>query len=164
MNVLSGDLIIGTAMIENLVIRPGNNSITIRGNTDLATIIHNLPKIIQDQRQNIRNGYLALTTRVTNITYEGTVVPYYTNAMGELPLTAQIPILGLIINTIKTFLASPAAASGQGLLGAMNLTGILNETSSAGGGGGGLGSLLNITSDSALEGIAKRGLEHLLTL
>jgi hypothetical protein len=158
MDVLSGDLVIGTSVIENLWIHPGNNSVTIRGKADLATILNNLPQIIQTQAPYIRNGYIALTTRVTNITYEGSVVPYYTSAMSQLPLVAEIPILGLLINTIKTFLASPAASNGQGLLGAMNLTGILNSTS---GTGGELGGLLNDTK--TLEHFARRSVEHLMT-
>lgn len=156
MNVLSGDLVIGKAVMENLWIRPGNNSVTIRGQADLATILHNLPQILKSQAAALRNGYLELTTRVTEITYEGELVPYYTNSMADLPLTAQIPILGLIVNTLKTFLASPAAKNGQGLLGALNATGVLE------GSGSGLAGLLNDTD--ALERVARRHLEHLMTI
>ncbi|KAL1963085.1 hypothetical protein VTN77DRAFT_8731 [Rasamsonia byssochlamydoides] len=162
MNVLSGNLVIGTATIENLWIRPGNNSVVIRGKADLATILRNLSSILQTQAAAIRNGYIELTTKVTEITYEGSLVPYYTNSMADLPLTAQVPILGLIINTLKTFLSSPAATNGEGLLGALNLTGVLNGTAGTAAAGGGLSGLLNDTS--ALERIARRHLEHLMTL
>lgn len=47
-----------------------------------------------------------MTTRVTDISYNGSNVPYYTEEMGKLPLVAETPLLGLLLNTIKGALGS----------------------------------------------------------
>jgi hypothetical protein len=49
-----------------------------------------------------------LTTRVTNIKYNGSTVPYYTEEMGKLPLVAETPLLGLLLNTVKGLLSGSA--------------------------------------------------------
>lgn len=153
MNVKSGDLVIGTGVIENLFIRPGNNSVTIRGQADLKTILKNLSSILAYQAPYIRNGFLSVTTQVTDISYENNTVPYYTEEMGNLPLNAEIPILGLVINTIKGFMNNPNATNGTGLLSALG-----NATGSP----GGLSGLLNNTA--LVENVARRHLEHMLTI
>lgn len=105
-------------MMENLYLRPGNNSVQIRGVANLTTVLDNLGSLIAQQGPYIKNGYLSLTTRVTDISYNGSTVPYYTEEMGNLPLTAQTPLLGLLLNTLSGFLHSSAANS-------TNLTSIL---------------------------------------
>lgn len=84
----------------------------------MTTILDNLSSLIAQQGQYIKNGYLSLTTQVTDISYNGSTVPYYTEEMGNLPLTAQTPLLGLLLNTLSGFLHSGAANT-------TNLTSIL---------------------------------------
>ena len=91
---------IGNATINDLVIRPGNNSAPVRGFLDLHKIIQNLSSILQTQRSAIQNGYIELTSIGTGVTYEGVAVPYYEKVLKNLTLKAQVPIAGLIINTI----------------------------------------------------------------
>jgi hypothetical protein len=149
--VKSGDLVIGTGVIENLYLRPGNNSVSIRGKADIQTVLKNLSSILAYQAPYIRNGFLALTTQITDISYENKTVPYYTEEMGSLPLTAQIPLLGLVINTIKGYMNNPNATNG---------TGLLSELGNATGSPGGLSGLLNNTE--LMENVARRHLEHLM--
>lgn len=115
---MAGNITIGKGLIENLYLTPGNNSIQIRGTANLTTILDNVGSLIAQQKEYIKNGYLSLTTRVTDISYNGSTVPYYTEEMGKLPLTAQTPLLGLLLNTLSGFLHSSAANS-------TNLTSIL---------------------------------------
>ncbi|QKX56957.1 uncharacterized protein TRUGW13939_04065 [Talaromyces rugulosus] len=107
-DILSGDLVIGTGFIDSLFLKPGNNSFSIRGTANLTTLLHNIGPIMAYQGQYIKNGYLQLTTRVTNIKYNGTTVPYYTEEMGKLPLVAETPLLGLLLNTVKGLLSGSA--------------------------------------------------------
>lgn len=105
-DILSGDLKLGTGFIDSLFLKPGNNSFSIRGQLNLTTLLHNLTEVIAYQGPYIKNGYLQLTTRVTNIKYNGSTVPYYTEEMGKLPLVAETPLLGILLNTIKGLLGS----------------------------------------------------------
>ncbi|OKL63371.1 hypothetical protein UA08_01697 [Talaromyces atroroseus] len=109
LNILSGDIVIGTGVIENLLLRPGNNTVQIRGTANLTTIMDNLSTIISQQGPYIKNGYLALTSQVTDISYNGSNVPYYTEEMSKVSLTAQTPLLGMVLSTLQGFLSSEAA-------------------------------------------------------
>jgi hypothetical protein len=167
MNVQSCDLVIGKAHLENLILRPGNNSVSLRGQADLKTLISNLGEVLKCQGPAIKNGYLALSTKITNITWEGEVVEYYTSAMGGLTLTAETSLLGLVLNTLRGILHGPAASTPGGLLGELNSTGLLNGT------GLNLSALSGLSSRSllshlvdnepdVLESLAKRHLEKFL--
>ncbi|KAJ9388412.1 hypothetical protein DTO063F5_2743 [Paecilomyces variotii] len=125
LNLLSGDLVIGNATINDLVIRPGNNSAPVRGFLDLHKIIQNLSSILQTQRSAIQNGYIELTSIGTGVTYEGVTVPYYEKVLKNLTLKAQVPIAGLIINTIHGI----NQRNGSHLLASLNLTDSLGDGS-----------------------------------
>jgi hypothetical protein len=125
MSILTCDLVIGQAHIENLLIRPGNNSISLRGVVNTTTINSNLGKILKCEGPAIKNGLLQLSARVTDIVWGGAQVPYLVQAMGAVPLTTEISLLGAIINTLRGILNGPTAS---GILGGLNGTGILNET------------------------------------
>lgn len=105
-DILSGDIVIGNGLIENLYLKPGNNSVSISGTANVTTLLKNIRPILAYQAPYIRNGYLQLTTRVTDISYNGTTVPYYTEEMGKLPLVAETPLLGMLLNTLKDLIHS----------------------------------------------------------
>ncbi|KAI7969493.1 hypothetical protein EIK77_005123 [Talaromyces pinophilus] len=88
-------------MINNIVVRPGNNTVQIRGVANLTTILDNLKTILAQQSQYIQSGYLSLTTTITDISYNGSTIPYYTEEMGKVPLTAQTSILGVLLNSLQ---------------------------------------------------------------
>ncbi|PCG89369.1 Protein of unknown function DUF3712 [Penicillium occitanis (nom. inval.)] len=89
--IQAGDIVIGQGVIENVYLTPGNNS----HNHFQASPIH-------------QKWLLALTTKVTEITYNGSRVPYYSDEMSTLALTAQTPLLELLLNTLSGFLHSNA--------------------------------------------------------
>lgn len=92
---------IGTGTINNIFLRPGNNTVQVRGVTNLTTILDNLKSILAQQSQYIQSGCLSLTTTITDISYNGSSIPYYTEEMGQIPLTAQTPILGILLNSLQ---------------------------------------------------------------
>jgi hypothetical protein len=118
LDIKSGDLVIGNATIDNLVLRPGNHSNPIRGTLDLKTVLKNLGPILQSQKDSIRNGYLTLDTVTKSVVYDGVEVPYYTNVMRNLTLTSQIPIGGLLVNTLRGMFNK----NGTNILDQMNIT------------------------------------------
>lgn len=135
--------------------KPGNNSVQIRGTANLTTILDNLSSLIAQQKEYIKNGYLSLTTQVTDISYNGSTVPYYTEEMGNLPLTAQTPLLGLLLNTLSGFLHSGAANT-------TNLTSILKNYTSHRVTRDNTDDILN--NATQLEVVARHHLERLVKL
>lgn len=94
------DLIIGNATVDNVTLRPGNNTFPLKGVLDLKTIISNLTEVISSQSSSLLNGNLALTAMTRTIVTNGTLIPYYTNVLGQLPLVANVGIGDVLKNTL----------------------------------------------------------------
>ncbi|RAL01834.1 DUF3712 domain-containing protein [Aspergillus ibericus CBS 121593] len=104
LNLLSGNLILGNVTLDNLTLTPGNHSTPVRGIFDLGKLIENLGPILKDQAESLKDGYLSLTTVGTDVTYEGVHVPYYTEVMKNLTMTAKVPLGQLVMNTLRGIL------------------------------------------------------------
>ncbi|KAB8072660.1 hypothetical protein BDV29DRAFT_202211 [Aspergillus leporis] len=127
LNLKSGDLVIGNATIDNLVLKPGNHSTPVHGVLDIRALLKNLVTVLQTQASSIKEGYLTLDTVGKSVVYDGVEVPYYTEVMRNLTMTAKVPLGGLITNTLRGLLHD---GSGHNIL--ANLTD--NSDSSSGGG------------------------------
>lgn len=102
MDVLSGDIVIGNATIDNLLLQAsGNTTVPLQGILDLHTLIRNLRQVLHTQRDNIRHGYLALTTKTKSVTFDGVEVSYYQKVLSTVPITAHVSIRSLLINTLQ---------------------------------------------------------------
>ncbi|RAH40654.1 DUF3712 domain-containing protein [Aspergillus brunneoviolaceus CBS 621.78] len=118
LNLYSNTLLVGNVTLDNLTLTPGNHSTPVRGVFDLGKVITNLGRVLRDQRAAIKRGYLDLTTVGTDVTYDGVQVPYYTEVMRNLTMTAQVPLGKLVENTLRGVLVR----NGTNLLAGLNLT------------------------------------------
>ncbi|KAL4787315.1 hypothetical protein BJX76DRAFT_354262 [Aspergillus varians] len=105
LDLKTGDYILGNATIDNLVLYPGNNSVAINGMIDLHYLIDNLHEILEIQRHSISRGFLSLDCIGRSVVWGGEEVPYYTVAMKELTLKADVSLGSLVINTIQGVIA-----------------------------------------------------------
>jgi hypothetical protein len=83
-----------------VTLRPGNNTFPLKGVLDLKTVISNLTKVISSQSSSLKNGNLALTAMTRTIVSNGTLIPYYTNVLSQLPLVANVGIGDVLKNTL----------------------------------------------------------------
>lgn len=129
--------------LHDVTLYPGNNTYPLTGVLDLSTILHNLGKVLASQASALKTGNLALDTITRSITWNGTLVPYYTEVMSDLTLTANVAIADLLKNTIHNFLNSNSS--------------IADALDGLGGPGGLLGNLTNSTgaSDTASAALAE---------
>ncbi|KAF7172113.1 hypothetical protein CNMCM5623_004378 [Aspergillus felis] len=148
LDLKSGDLVIGNATIDNLVLRPGNHSNPVRGKLDLGTVLKNLGPVLQSQKDSLRNGYLTLDTVAKSIVYDGVEVPYYTNVMKDLTLSAKVPIGGLLVNTLRGIFHK----NGTNILSQMNIT----DSSSSGSTSGLLSELQHLNLSSLGGGLSSK--------
>ncbi|PYH78351.1 hypothetical protein BO82DRAFT_342919 [Aspergillus uvarum CBS 121591] len=118
LNLYSNTLLVGNVTLDNLTLTPGNHSTPVCGVFDLGKVIANLGRVLRDQRDAIKRGYLDLTTVGTDVTYEGVQVPYYTDVMRNLTMTAQVPLGKLVENTLRGVLVR----NGTNVLTGLNLT------------------------------------------
>ncbi|EYE91632.1 DUF3712 domain-containing protein [Aspergillus ruber CBS 135680] len=102
MNLFSGDILLGNATLPNLFLRPGNHATPVEGILDLSILIQNLSEIVKDQAEYLKKGNLRLKTIGTNVEWNGVQVPYYTKVMKGLTLEADVPIAGLLGNTVHS--------------------------------------------------------------
>lgn len=132
LKVMSGNLKIGTAKLENITLKPGNNTFPLAGTLDIITVFANLPQVIRSQANALKNGNLALNTVTESVTWNGTLVPYYTDVMKTLTLTAHVPVAQVLKNTINHLTHG----------GKLNLTQVVQSLPAGGllGGGSGGGS------------------------
>ena len=100
LDIKSGDLLIGNATLKDLTIKPGDNVHPLTGVLDLTTILTNLKEVLVSQASAIKNGSLSLDTIARSVTYNDTLVPYYTDVMSQLTLTANVALADLIKNTV----------------------------------------------------------------
>ncbi|KAK4861820.1 hypothetical protein LT330_003855 [Penicillium expansum] len=105
LDVKSGDLVIGNATVKDVTIKPGANVFPLTGVLDIPTIIEHLGEVLVSQAKALKTGNLALDTVTRTVTWNGTLVPYYTDAMKQLTLTANVPIADLIKNTVHNLLS-----------------------------------------------------------
>ena len=110
------DLIIGNATVNDVTLRPGNNTFPLRGVLDLKKVLANLSEVLGSQSAAIRTGGLSLTAVTRTIVSNGTLIPYYTKVLGSLPLVANVGIGDVLKNTLKYL----------GREGGLNLTGALS--------------------------------------
>ncbi|KAE8138898.1 hypothetical protein BDV38DRAFT_291643 [Aspergillus pseudotamarii] len=104
MDLKSKDLIVGNATIKNLTLRPGNHSTPLEGVVDMHTIMENLLPLLQAQGSSLRDGYLSLDAVTREVEYDGVVIPYYTEVMRDLVLSAKVPVNDLLINSVQGIL------------------------------------------------------------
>ena len=115
----------------------------MRGILDLKTMISNLGDILKEQAPSLRNGVLSLKTVGKSVVYEGVQVPYYTEVMKSLVLTADVPVGALLGNTLKG-LIGPNGSLGDLIgkddkEGGKDGGGLLSSLFGSGGDGGGEG-------------------------
>ena len=97
----SQDLVLGQATILNVVLKPGNNTVSLRGNLDIDKVLDNFSDIVESQRDALQNGELELTATGNSTTYNGVHIPYYETILRGLDLTARVPIMKILFGTVE---------------------------------------------------------------
>ncbi|KXG51781.1 Protein of unknown function DUF3712 [Penicillium griseofulvum] len=94
------DLVIGSATVKDVTLRPGNNTFPLRGVLDIRTMITNLTEVISSQGSTLNKGMISLTAVTKTIISNGTLIPYYTRVLGSLPLVANVSIGDVLRNSL----------------------------------------------------------------
>lgn len=157
LDIYSGSLLIGNATLEGLTLKPGNNTNPITGVLDLKKIIGNLGEVLKSQAEALKTGNLALSTITRSVVWNGTEVPYYTQVMHELTLTANVGLLSTLKNTLHNLLDPSGSSSGNSTSNFASLISSLNLTSAV----DAAKANLNLTDSKAVSSALKRNV-HIL--
>ncbi|OQE35234.1 hypothetical protein PENCOP_c014G02234 [Penicillium coprophilum] len=96
----STDLVIGSATVKDVTLRPGNNTFPLRGVLDIGTMIANLTEVLSSQGSALKKGAVSLTAVTTSIVSNDTLIPYYTKVLGSLPLVANVSVGDVLRNSL----------------------------------------------------------------
>lgn len=125
LNMLIGDLVIGQATMLNVLLRPGNNSVAITGIIDIKTAFENLATILQSQATALLSGNVEITASGNSVVYNGEHILYYENVLKNVRMTAEMPILSILTDSLGGFptsnstLISGLTQAPPGLLGSL---------------------------------------------
>ena len=128
LNLKTSDLILGQATIENVILKPGNNSVALKGELDIKTIMDNLSDIISSQKEALTSGDLQLDASGNSTIYNGVHIDYFEEVLNNLTLTARVPILEVLGGTVQNLLGDNNNSTLGNLL--QNLTSTLSGLSS----------------------------------
>lgn len=108
-------MIIGQALIRNVVLRPGNNTVSLRGYLDVETVFAHLSEILAFQKSALANGDIQLSASGNSTIYNGVHIEYYEEVLNSLTLTTRVPILEVLGGTLQNFMESNDSAIGQAI-------------------------------------------------
>ncbi|GES56847.1 hypothetical protein ATEIFO6365_0001005300 [Aspergillus terreus] len=134
LNLKIGDVILGNGTIDNVLLRPGNNTVPLRGIHDIQKAIGNLGTILSAETDALSHGNLMLAASGHSTIYNGLHIPYFEKVLNNLTVTADVPILKVLFGTLSQLITSnPGAISNvTSALGNTDLTNSPNMTKSGG--------------------------------
>jgi hypothetical protein len=121
-------LIIGQATILNVLLKPGNNTVALRGSVEISTVLDNLSEILGAQKTALGDGELELSASGNSTIYDGVHIKYYEQVLNNLTLVARVPILQVLGDTLDGLLNNTDSGLGKVL---QNITQILGNVSSS---------------------------------
>lgn len=147
LNLKTAGIIVGSATILDVYLTPGNNSVVANGKADLLTLIKNLPLVLQAQSQALSKGNIELQANGNSTIFDGVHIEYYERVLNNLELSASMPVLGLLVDSLGGILNGGGEG---GLLG--GLGGLLGNLGGGGGNGtgnstGGIAGLTDLVSN-----------------
>ncbi|KAJ6000851.1 hypothetical protein N7481_001260 [Penicillium waksmanii] len=126
LNLKSSDLVIGQATILDILLRPGNNNVSLRGTLDIKTVLDNLEVIMEAQSDALKDGVIELSASGNSTIYNGIHIPYYEEILSSLTLTTRVSVLGVLGDTVQGLLDNKNSSLGNVL---RNMTSILGDLS-----------------------------------
>ncbi|KAL5363594.1 hypothetical protein BJX96DRAFT_178207 [Aspergillus floccosus] len=130
-----GDIILGNGTIDNVLLRPGNNTVPLRGILDIQKAVGNIGTILAAETEALSHGNLMLSASGHSTIYDGFHIPYFEKVLNNLTVTANVPILKVLFGTLTKLITSnpDAIANVTSALGDTDLTNSPNMTKSSGG-------------------------------
>ncbi|KAL4864998.1 hypothetical protein BDV12DRAFT_211282 [Aspergillus spectabilis] len=104
LNLKSGDIVLGTALLPDVTLLPGNNSVGFTGKADINAALANIGGILAAQTDALRNGEIELSASGNQTIFNGEHIEYFERVLNNLTITARVPILKILLDTVGGFL------------------------------------------------------------
>ncbi|KAJ5630161.1 hypothetical protein N7528_003818 [Penicillium herquei] len=129
LNLWSYDVLVGQGTIQNVVLKPGNNSVSLRGELDIDTIIDNISDIVHSQESALLDGDFQLSASGNSTIYDGNHIEYYEDVLNNLTLMTRVPILEVLSGTLEGLLDENNNSTLANLI--QNITSTLSDLTSS---------------------------------
>ncbi|KAL2813886.1 hypothetical protein BJX63DRAFT_442762 [Aspergillus granulosus] len=103
LNLKSGDIILGTALLPDVTLLPGNNSVAFTGIADINSALANIGPILASQTDALRNGEIELSASGNQTIFNGEHIRYFERVLNDLTITARVPIIKILLDTVGEF-------------------------------------------------------------
>ncbi|KAL6235277.1 hypothetical protein BDW75DRAFT_230458 [Aspergillus navahoensis] len=104
LNLKSGSIILGTALLPNVTLLPGNNSVGFTGQAEITSVLANIGPILSAQTAALKDGEIELSASGNQTVFNGEHIPYFERVLNDLTITARVPILKIVLDTLGNFL------------------------------------------------------------
>ncbi|KAJ5833479.1 hypothetical protein N7474_001790 [Penicillium riverlandense] len=101
-----GDLVLGTGTINNVFLKPGNNTVPLLGALDISNAISHLGELLEAESSSLSEGQLLLSASGKSTIYDGLHIPYFQQVLNHLTVTANVPILKVLFGSIGQLVSS----------------------------------------------------------
>ncbi|KAL4955776.1 hypothetical protein BDW69DRAFT_192970 [Aspergillus filifer] len=106
LNLKSGDIILGTALLPDVTLLPGNNSVGFTGKADINSALSKIGPILSAQTAALANGEIELSASGNQTIFNGEYIRYFERVLNDLTITARVPITQVLLDTAGAFLGS----------------------------------------------------------
>ncbi|KAL2824453.1 hypothetical protein BJY01DRAFT_165208 [Aspergillus pseudoustus] len=106
LNLKSGSIILGTALLPDVTLLPGNNSVGFTGIADINSALANIGPILASQTDALRDGEIELSASGNQTIFNGEHIRYFERVLNDLTITARVPIIKILLDTAGEFFGS----------------------------------------------------------
>ncbi|PTU23579.1 hypothetical protein P175DRAFT_0508236 [Aspergillus ochraceoroseus IBT 24754] len=108
LNLMAKNIVLGTARLENVILQPGNNSVNFTAKADIKHALDNIGSILKAEADALRSGDIELSASGNQTVYNGVHIPYFERVLNNLTITARVPIISILLDTVGQFLGDGA--------------------------------------------------------
>ncbi|KKK26950.1 hypothetical protein ARAM_004353 [Aspergillus rambellii] len=108
LNLMAKNIVLGTARLENVILQPGNNSVNFTAKADIKHALDNIGSILKAEADALRSGDIELSASGNQTVYNGVHLPYFERVLNNLTITARVPIISILLDTVGQFLGDGA--------------------------------------------------------
>ncbi|PGG97234.1 hypothetical protein GX51_07433 [Blastomyces parvus] len=116
LDLFSGDILLGQAVIYDALLKPGNNTVNGDCRVDIKSAIANLVPILEGQKNALMKGNLELTANGNSTINNGKHITYYEDVLNNITLRASLSIMEVLTGTLRGL-----TGGGKGLGGILDL-------------------------------------------
>lgn len=110
LDLYSGDINLGFVNLYDVVLPPGNNSVSFDGQLYLKELVPNLGAILDSQSGPLADGNIELRATGNATMVNGVHIGYVEKVLNNKKLVATVPVIKLVSDVISSFSASGEAS------------------------------------------------------